>query len=212
MLPSKLRATVVVERLSWIERMLTGIRGLPLERMEDFTADPHNPAAAESYLRRCLESLFDLGRHILAKGFGRAPAEYRLIGSELQQVGVLSRGELYCSNMAGYGNRMVHLGYIRITQLHSNVPHYTSSITDVPHYRKSKESKMGNSRIDKVIEEFTRLPAEDREYVAEIMRKQLIELRRDRISQRAREARMNLEKGTVKTGTAKDLMEDLDSD
>lgn len=93
MAPAGLRAAIVLEWLSWIERMLVGIRGLPLDSLEDFTADPRTPAAAESYLRRCLEALLDLGRHILAKGFGRAISEYRAIARELQEVGVLSPAE-----------------------------------------------------------------------------------------------------------------------
>ena len=71
---------------------------------------------------------------------------------------------------------------------------------------------MSNSNISKVIEEFSHLPPDDKEYVAEIIRKQLIDLKRDRLVERAREARMNLERGTVKTGTIKELMEDLDRD
>lgn len=42
--------------------------------------------ATESYLRRCLEALLDLARHTLAKGFRRAPAEYRSITRELQSA------------------------------------------------------------------------------------------------------------------------------
>jgi len=71
---------------------------------------------------------------------------------------------------------------------------------------------MSNSNISKVIEEFSHLPPDDKEYVAEIIRKQLIEVKRDRLAERAREARMNVEKGTVKTGTMEELMEDLDRD
>ena len=71
---------------------------------------------------------------------------------------------------------------------------------------------MSNSNISKVIEEFSHLPPDDKEYVAEIIRKQLIEVKRDRLAERAQEARMNLEKGTVKTGAIKELMEDLDRD
>ena len=71
---------------------------------------------------------------------------------------------------------------------------------------------MNNSNINKVIEEFSHLPPEDKEYVAEIIQKQLIEAKRDRLAQRAREATVNLERGSVKTGSLKDLMEDLDSD
>jgi len=64
------------------------VRSLPLNSLEDFGEDPRTPAAAESYLRRCLEALLDLGRHILAKGFGRAAAEYKVIADELKAVGV----------------------------------------------------------------------------------------------------------------------------
>jgi len=35
---------------------------------------------------------------------------------------------------------------------------------------------MDNSNIDKVIEEFNHLPPDDKEYVAEIIRKQLIDI------------------------------------
>jgi hypothetical protein len=51
----------------------------------------------------------------------------------------------------------------------------------------------------------------DKRHVAEIVRKQLTEVKRARLAERAEEARMNLQKGAVKTGTVKDLMEDLDS-
>ena len=74
------------------------------------------------------------------------------------------------------------------------------------------ESKMNNSSINKVIEEFSHLPPEDKEYVAEIIRKQVIEAKRDRLAERAQEARANFQRGSVKTGSLKDLMEDLDSD
>ena len=71
---------------------------------------------------------------------------------------------------------------------------------------------MNISDINKVIEEFSHLPLEDKEYVAEIIRKQLIEVKRDRLAERAREAKKNFERGAVKTGTLKDLTEDLERD
>ncbi len=71
---------------------------------------------------------------------------------------------------------------------------------------------MNNVTINKVIEEFSYLPLEDKEYVAEIINKQLIELKRESIAERASEAKMNFEKGLVKSGTIKDLREDLESD
>jgi hypothetical protein len=41
---------------------------------------------------------------------------------------------------------------------------------------------------------------------------QVIEEKRNRLAERAREAETNFEGGSVKTGSLKDLMEDLDSD
>ncbi len=51
----------------------------------------------------------DLGRHLLAKGFGRGVSEYKEIGAVLAEVGILN--DLECATfktLAGYRNRMVH--------------------------------------------------------------------------------------------------------
>jgi hypothetical protein len=71
---------------------------------------------------------------------------------------------------------------------------------------------MTDTDINKVIEEFSHLPPDDKEYVAEIIRKQVIELKRERLAQRAEKARESFKKGEVKTGVLTDLMEDLDRD
>jgi uncharacterized protein YutE (UPF0331/DUF86 family) len=73
--------------------MLDGIRALPLYSGSAFLADPRNVAAAESHLRRALEALLDLGRHVLARGFGRAATEYKDIARALIEVGVLEERE-----------------------------------------------------------------------------------------------------------------------
>jgi uncharacterized protein YutE (UPF0331/DUF86 family) len=89
--------------------MLARIRALPLRDKESFFGDPRNEAAAESYLRRALEALLDLGRHILAKGFGKGVTEYKEIARQLRAFGVLSEQEAaLLEDMAGYRNRMVH--------------------------------------------------------------------------------------------------------
>lgn len=109
MTPSLLRAKVIAERSAWIKGMLTSLKALPLKNLEDFQADSRNVAAAESYLRRALEALFDLGRHILGKGFGRAISEYKEIARALVQERVLSEEEgRITTKIAGYRNRMVH--------------------------------------------------------------------------------------------------------
>lgn len=89
--------------------MIAGIRGLSLETKDAFLADPRNVAAAESYLRRALEALLDLGRHLLAKGFGRPATEHKAVASELAEVGVLDQADAdLLRRLAGYRNRMVH--------------------------------------------------------------------------------------------------------
>jgi uncharacterized protein YutE (UPF0331/DUF86 family) len=89
--------------------MLAGIAHLPLSDRTAFEADPRNAASAESYLRRALEALLDLGRHILAKGVGQGPAEYKEVALALSRARVLdeAQGELLV-RLAGYRNRLVH--------------------------------------------------------------------------------------------------------
>ena len=109
MTSSRLKAKVVAQRVGWVRTMLEGLRALPLQTEEEFRADPRNAAAAESFLRRALEALIDLGRHVLAKGFGRAVPEHKEVASALVEGGVLTatEGEVL-RQLAGYRNRMVH--------------------------------------------------------------------------------------------------------
>ncbi len=90
MTPSRLHESVIAGRVEWVKEMIGGIRALPLRSYEEFTSDSRSPAAAESYLRRGLEAILDLGRHILAKGIGRAVPEYKDIARELENAGVIA--------------------------------------------------------------------------------------------------------------------------
>ena len=47
---------------------------------------------------------------------------------------------------------------------------------------------MSNTSVNEVIKEFVQLPSTDKEYVAEIIKKQVVELKRERLAQRAEEA------------------------
>lgn len=108
MTSGKVRTAIVTERVAWLRKMLEGIRSLPLSSYEQFTSDPRTPAAAESSLRRALEALLDLGRHVLAKGFALAPAEYKEVADELARTAVLSEeAGVLLRKMAGYRNRLV---------------------------------------------------------------------------------------------------------
>jgi len=109
MTPGKLNKRVVGDRLEWIDKMVAGINSLPLASYEEFTVDNRNIWAAESCLRRALEALLDLGRHILAKSFGQGVSEYKKIASELETTGVLSQDDArLLRTLAGYRNRLVH--------------------------------------------------------------------------------------------------------
>lgn len=104
-----IRAAIVLEKAAWINNMIAAIRKLPLTNFQEFIADSRTPAAAESYLRRALESLLDMGRHILAKGFASTAPEYKQIAEMLVQQRILSSVEGgVLRQMAGYRNRMVH--------------------------------------------------------------------------------------------------------
>jgi uncharacterized protein YutE (UPF0331/DUF86 family) len=109
MTPGRIRADVIAERVAWVRGMIAGLRALPLSDEAAFRASPATAAAAESYLRRALEAMLDLGRHVLAKGFGRPVVEYKEIAARLAECGVLSADEAtLLRDMAGYRNRMVH--------------------------------------------------------------------------------------------------------
>lgn len=69
MIPGKISAKTVAAKLEALQEMIRGINLLPLRTPEEFLVDPRMAAAGESYLRRALEALLDLGRHVLARGF-----------------------------------------------------------------------------------------------------------------------------------------------
>ena len=133
MTPSKLRQLVIADRVKWVRKMLAGVRSLPLDTYDDFCFDSRNIAAAESCLRRSLEALLDLARHILAKAFGEAVAEYKQISQELVRFEVLHRekGEKL-RILAGYRNRMVHFYHeISNQELYEICSHDVLDIEDV---------------------------------------------------------------------------------
>jgi len=115
MVISNLDTARILDLLRFIESCLEELKPFTSMREEDFFSDKKNPPYVESYLRRSLEAVFDIGRHILAKICGFKEIEYKAIASELCQRGVVTKelsDVLY--TMAGYRNRMVHF-YREIT-------------------------------------------------------------------------------------------------
>ncbi len=109
MTPGMISRRVVVDRLKTVDDLLQDIRSLPLNDRQAFFADRRNAWTAESCLRRSLEALFDIGRHILAKGFGVGVSEYKEIALRLFEKKILSSDDTALMGiLAGYRNRMVH--------------------------------------------------------------------------------------------------------
>jgi len=71
---------------------------------------------------------------------------------------------------------------------------------------------MSSTVLDKLIDDFKQLTLDDKEYAIEVVKKQLIEAKREFIAKRAKEAMANLKKGLFKKGTIKQLYRDLESD
>jgi len=115
MTPTRANKRIVAQRAEYVLEMVSEIRYFPLESLEVFSSDRRNVWAAESCLRRALEALLDLGRHILARCFAKGVTEYKQIAEELKKEGVLSpENALLLRTLAGYRNRMVHF-YDEIT-------------------------------------------------------------------------------------------------
>lgn len=109
MTPGTVKLEIVLGRLAVARAMVESLRAVPAATLEQFLADPRNPAASESYLRRALEALLDAGRHVLAKGFGQGVVEYKGIAESLGQAGVLLPEQVALMvKMAGYRNRLTH--------------------------------------------------------------------------------------------------------
>jgi len=115
MVPENINNDIVTQRASWVFEMINSLRELPIENKAEFLRNKHHVAAAESYLRRSLEALFDIGRHILAKKFAYPAAEYKEIAKGLSDKKVIIGDQVeLMRKMAGYRNRMVHF-YHEIT-------------------------------------------------------------------------------------------------
>lgn len=116
MTPGSISRVVVADKVALIRRLLSAVETLPLDDIDGFTRDPRMVAAGESYLRRTLEALLDIARHVLARGFARGPAEYAEVARQLGEVGVVPGQQAErLVLMARYRNRMVHV-YDEITE------------------------------------------------------------------------------------------------
>ncbi len=106
---------LIEERLDQIRVSVNRLKRMKLMTLDEFLSDPDNFAVAEHHLRRSLEALFDIGRHIIAKKSLGKPENYQQIIDILGKQRVLT--PLFSQKikgMAGYRNRLVH-GYAKIS-------------------------------------------------------------------------------------------------
>jgi len=108
MVISNLNIKLIEDRICFINKAIVRLRNLSsLEERTFLEGD--TPATAESYLRRSLEAIFDIGRHIIAKTAGKTAVEYKEIAKALGENGVVSkRLAEKLILMAGYRNRLIH--------------------------------------------------------------------------------------------------------
>ena len=66
MVISHLNIKLIEDRLGFINNALARLKKISSYSEHDFLNND-NPAVAESYLRRSLEAIFDIGRHVIAK-------------------------------------------------------------------------------------------------------------------------------------------------
>ncbi len=103
-----LNTKLIEDRLGFMNLGIVKLKALREMPKEKFLTDDY-PAIAESYLRRALEALFDIGRHISARTAGKGFVECKEVGKALGEQGVIKK-ELADKLVliAGYRNRLVH--------------------------------------------------------------------------------------------------------
>jgi len=147
MVISNLNTGRILELLRFIETCVQELKPFSTITKEEFLSDKKNPPFVESYLRRSLEAVFDVGRHILAKTYGFKEIEYKVIAKELGEKGVITKelsDVLYI--MAGYRNRMVHF-YREITPeelyhiIANNLIDFDSFIREIVAFIRAYEEK-----------------------------------------------------------------------
>ena len=102
---------VVGDLLRSLEDCLEDLQKLPTESLEEFAVDFRNPAAAESLLRRAIQALFDLLRHLLARRYGKGALEYKELAQLAVEKGFIQDARLAAvlKELGGFRNRLTHV-------------------------------------------------------------------------------------------------------
>lgn len=101
---------IVMERLQLARECLGELRQIPAATLAEFESDFRNASAAESLLRRAIEALVDVARHLLSRAYGEGKLEYgevarRAIDRDLVKS---PEGRATFPKIARYRNRLAH--------------------------------------------------------------------------------------------------------
>jgi len=106
----KVSLKVVDDLFQVIHSCLGDLRRLPAGSLVEFTANFQTPPAAESLLRRAVQALFDILRHLLAKGFGQGMLEFKELARLAVEKGLVRDPRLgaILKELGGFRNRLTH--------------------------------------------------------------------------------------------------------
>jgi len=106
---------LITERLAIIGKAVKRLKLLAQMPLEQFKQDEDAVDIAENRLRRALEALFDLGRHLVVKSGAGMPSDYRSVIDIMKEEHILPEEfARQISGMAGYRNRLIH-DYNKVT-------------------------------------------------------------------------------------------------
>lgn len=111
----------IMDSISEILNSVRRLRSMADMSLSDFASDSDHYAIAEHHLRRSLEMILDVGRHIIAKqGLGR-PADYTEVFDILGREGILPPEYVQKNRgLPGYRNRLVHVYHeVTVEELHA---------------------------------------------------------------------------------------------
>lgn len=108
-------SSLITERIGIITNSVNRLKLLANTPLEQFRVNEDAIDIAENRLRRALEALFDLGRHIVIKSGMGVPSDYRSVIDKLKEVQCLPNDFAQkIIGMAGYRNRLIH-DYNKVT-------------------------------------------------------------------------------------------------
>lgn len=100
---------LVTERLNIIRGAVKRLEVLAQVPAEEFSRNEDFVDIAENRLRRAIEALFDLGRHLVVKTGTGVPKDYRSVIDMLKDADIIPvEFAVRIAGMAGYRNRLIH--------------------------------------------------------------------------------------------------------